>query len=143
MASQADVVINVLGCAPTACTRYIAWSRHMSSRLVIVIFPRSDGLADLEDFRSVWDPLADSVPAHVTLVYPFESNIGQSNLETIVADVARHHRPFDVELGSPTVHEGEYLFLLPRRGRSRSNACTTIFTRRCLAPSSGAVSWLI
>lgn len=89
----------------------------MTSRYVIVIFPSASETADLDNFRSAWDPLAGSIAAHVTLVYPFESNIGQSTLESMVANVARNHSPFPVELGNPIVHEAEYLFLVPRRGK--------------------------
>ena len=91
----------------------------MQKRRVIVIFPCTDQMAYVEDFRARWDPLAYSVPAHITLVYPFESTVEDSKLEEIVGDVAHRHIPFAVELADPTVSEGEYLFLIPRRGRAQ------------------------
>lgn len=88
----------------------------MSARYVIVIFPARTYGDDIERFRVAWDPLAEEIRGHITLVYPFQTDLSEDQLRATVAEVARSHHPFAVELGDPTVHEGEYLFLLPRIG---------------------------
>ena len=45
-------------------------------RRAIVWFPPADLLADVECFRALHDPLAGTLPAHVTLVFPFASALG-------------------------------------------------------------------
>jgi hypothetical protein len=40
----------------------------------IMIFPQFDNIEVINNIRTKYDPLADLVLSHVTLVFPFESN---------------------------------------------------------------------
>jgi hypothetical protein len=90
---------------------------YMGVRRAVVIFPSDVATDAVEHFRSQWDPLAAQIAAHVTLVFPFETNADPEILVSAISDVAHRHTPFAIELADPTVHDDEYLFLLapPRR----------------------------
>ncbi|WP_353648491.1 2'-5' RNA ligase family protein [Nakamurella sp. A5-74] len=72
--------------------------------LVGAIFPDAD-LTEVEQFRVQWDPLADSVAAHITIVFPFSEVNDLEALRTLSME------PFPVRFGTPSLWEGEYLFL--------------------------------
>lgn len=73
----------------------------MTASYAIVIFPVYSDTAGVERFRRTWDPLAGGIPAHITLVYPFQTDVAVQVLEATVSKVAQAHRPFQVELGDP------------------------------------------
>jgi 2'-5' RNA ligase len=89
---------------------------YMGVRRAVVIFPSDVATDAVERFRSQWDPLAAQIAAHVTLVFPFETNADPETLVSAMSDVARRHAPFAIELADPTVYDDEYLFLLARQG---------------------------
>ena len=41
----------------------------------IMIFPEFDNIDSIDRIRSKYDPLAELVRPHITLVFPFESDI--------------------------------------------------------------------
>lgn len=80
-----------------------------------MLFP--DGNTDrVEEFRRAWDPLAQEVPAHITLAYPFDQAEDAAQLVTRLGVVAAATEPFRVELSEATVVDDEYLFLLVTEG---------------------------
>jgi 2'-5' RNA ligase len=85
----------------------------------VLIFPEADTV-EVERFRAQWDPMAASVAAHVTVVFPFESSTDA--LEATLLDVASHHRPFPLTLNEVTIWQEEYLFLLVGEGRDQVSA---------------------
>lgn len=72
--------------------------------LVVVIFPDAE-LGAIEKFRARWDPLAEAVGAHLTVVFPFPESVNVEELLSLTM------RPFPVRLGNPSLWEGEHLFL--------------------------------
>jgi len=91
----------------------------MSVRRVIVVFPGRADLTAVDLFRGRWDPLADAVPAHVTLAYPFQDAEDVEELAKAVALVTTLHRPFAFDLADPRIVDDEYLFLIAGRGREQ------------------------
>jgi 2'-5' RNA ligase len=83
---------------------------------VIVIFPELVDGGLVTDLRREFDPLADLVPPHITLVFPFQSNLSVAELESHVAESVAGIAPFAIHLAGITGHEGEYLFLNVKRG---------------------------
>ena len=83
---------------------------------VIVIFPKFERLDLIEQIRSMFDPLAASVKAHITLVPPFEADVSSEQLHSHIEQVIQNIQPFSVTLQGITGHEGEYLFLNVKRG---------------------------
>lgn len=88
------------------------------ARRVIVIFPtiEADQLAAVADLRRLYDPLADLVQPHITLVFPFESEMTDAELREHVRTQVRNVAPFRAGLSQVTGHEGEYLLLNVKHG---------------------------
>jgi 2'-5' RNA ligase len=68
------------------------------------------------DVRARFDPLAERIAPHVTLVFPFEDPINDADLEDHVRGVAGRLDRFPITLAEVTAHESEYLFLNIKRG---------------------------
>jgi 2'-5' RNA ligase len=86
---------------------------------VIVAFPRIQSMhewAEILSVRDRFDPLARRIPAHITLVFPFESAMSNLELETHLRELVAHSQPFSVVFRGITAHANEYLFLNVRRG---------------------------
>ena len=79
-------------------------------------------MTDVESFRARWDPLATSVSAHITVVFPFDWSDTLPALSTVLGTVAAVNPAFPVALGRVTVWEDEYLFLLAHQGGDAINA---------------------
>jgi 2'-5' RNA ligase len=85
----------------------------------VVAFPKiadADAWQEILSVRERFDPLAHNVPPHLTLVFPFEDALPDTELEEhvrrVVCDVPR----FAVTFRDITAHENEYLFLNVKRG---------------------------
>jgi 2'-5' RNA ligase len=85
-------------------------------RLAVVILLEDANTTVVEEFRSRWDPLTGWIPAHITLVFPFEPAGDWRVVQESVAAVAARHGRFGVSLTDPIIHGDEYLFLVPRAG---------------------------
>jgi 2'-5' RNA ligase len=77
----------------------------------VVIFPAGEGLGLVEAVRRQHDPQSGHIAAHITLVFPFESELGDEALHNHVEAVAHSVPPFQVRLQGVSGHEEEYLFL--------------------------------
>ena len=88
-------------------------------RRVIVIFPAIPETSPIHELRRRFDPLATLVPPHITLVFPFESDLDKKEIEDHVRESTANMRPFPVLLQQVTGHEGEYLFLNVKQGNDR------------------------
>ena len=103
----------------------VQWAAHAihgqslmstAARRVIVAFPQFVGLDRVEAVRRRYDPLALLTAAHITLVFPFDSELTADEVAAHVRDAVRGVRPFPVHLEGVTAHEGEYLFLNVKHG---------------------------
>jgi 2'-5' RNA ligase len=81
------------------------------TKWAIVIFPQHEHLTAIEEFRSSYDPLALSIPAHLTLVFPFESALSAHKLGAHVAQATQQVHPFRLCLQGVRGQASEYLFL--------------------------------
>jgi 2'-5' RNA ligase len=82
----------------------------------IVIFPAFADVAPIERLRRAYDPLADYIAPHITLVFPFTSAIATEALAAHMRRAIGNLAPFEVTLREVTGHMGEYLFLNVKRG---------------------------
>jgi 2'-5' RNA ligase len=80
-------------------------------RRVIVVFPDPRDLRAVVAFRKRWDPLADQIPPHLTLVFPFTDDMSTAELHQHVVRATKGIWPFGVKLSGVTGFEGENLFL--------------------------------
>ena len=85
----------------------------------IVIFPAFRNMAVIHRLRKQFDPLAGRIPPHITLVFPFESNMSKDALRAEVVHCVAESAPFRMVLSGITGHAGEYLFLNLREGSDR------------------------
>jgi 2'-5' RNA ligase len=85
-------------------------------RRVIVIFPEIAAASPIFELRRRFDPLAELVPPHITLVFPFDSELTTGQLRDHVQSCVEGLAPFPVRLSQVTGSEGEYLFLNIKHG---------------------------
>jgi 2'-5' RNA ligase len=88
---------------------------HIVKR-AIVILPKFDGLNRIDQLRRQFDPLASRIAPHITLVFPFESDLSADRLRAHIGQAVQGVAPFPVHLQGITGHDGEYLFLNVVRG---------------------------
>ena len=73
-------------------------------------------MASIEPIRQRFDPLAGLLPSHITLVFPFESDLTTQDLRKHMELAVEGVAPFALTLDGITGSEREYLFLMVRRG---------------------------
>lgn len=79
----------------------------------IMIFPEFSNIEIINSIRDKYDPLAKHVRPHITLVFPFQSDIGSTELREHLEKVLASVKPFHITLqGISAVQSfGYYLFL--------------------------------
>ena len=85
----------------------------------IMIFPEFDNMGIIDDIRTKYDPLAQFVRPHITLVFPFENAMSKEEVETILNRCLHDVKPFEIVLNGISMQEhryGKYLFLDVKTG---------------------------
>lgn len=82
----------------------------------IHIFPEFENKLLIEEVRKKFDPLYGLVPPHITLVFPFESEIPTSRIEQHVRDKLVGVCPFSIQLKGITATLDNHLFLNVKKG---------------------------
>lgn len=85
----------------------------------VVIFPELEDLELIEEIRRKYDPLSQRVLPHITIMFPFVSDLSSEQLRSHIEKTIDGFKPFSVELQGITGYEGEYLFLNVKRGNDR------------------------
>ncbi len=85
----------------------------------IMIFPEFVNIAIIEEIRKKYDPLAYNVRPHITLVFPFISDIEYNRLKKHVEEALLSFPPFNIELKgiTPSRINGNYIFLNLKEGQ--------------------------
>lgn len=86
----------------------------------IMIFPKFENGYVIDNIRNKYDPLSNFVKPHITLVFPFDSNIKTQELEKHISQVLNKFKPFNMTLsgvGTNDSFKDEYLFLNVREGK--------------------------
>lgn len=83
-----------------------------------MIFLKFDNGQIIDKVRERYDPLANHVKPHITLVFPFDSDIENIELKEHISAVISKITPFEVILKgiTPTNAFGRYLFLNVQKG---------------------------
>lgn len=89
----------------------------MEKKRSIVIFPKLNNVELIEQLRKKYDPLARCIAPHITLVFPFISEI--SSLKEHVDSKLREVKPFKIRLQEITGSVDWYLFLNVKEGNDR------------------------
>ncbi|MGL4911851.1 MAG: 2'-5' RNA ligase family protein [Romboutsia sp.] len=86
----------------------------------IMIFPKFDNIEMINEIRCKYDPLANHVQPHITLVFPFDSDIATPDLKEHMYNVLKDFSSFEILLSTitPTYSFGRYLFLNIKKGNS-------------------------
>ncbi len=80
----------------------------------IMIFPKFENIDVINDIRKKYDPLADLVLPHITLVFPFDSELTNEELNLHLKECLSDIKPFKMELegfGKQINNYGNYLLL--------------------------------
>lgn len=87
----------------------------------ILIFPEFDNIEIIEQIRKKYDPLARLIRPHITIVFPFESQMSNEELKQILQNRLKNIKPFDIELtgfSKQSDQYGNYLFLNIAKGEN-------------------------
>src|SRR5712692_8482767 len=85
----------------------------------VVIFPPLPEPDPVASLRRRFDPLVDVIAAHITVVFPFDSDLDLAELRDHVARAARGCEPFPIRLQGITSVQDSYLFLNVTLGKER------------------------
>src|ERR1043166_578349 len=84
----------------------------MPTQQCILLFPKVTNGDQIDRYRERFDPLAQKIAPHVTLVFPFElTNLENDALAQHVAERIQGIGAFDLELSLPAVLDGGYIYL--------------------------------
>lgn len=73
----------------------------------------------IEKLRSSYDPLSNLIASHVTLVFPFESNIDSKDLEAHILEASRNIEPFQLQLSELVTTSDNCLILKVKEGHAQ------------------------
>lgn len=73
--------------------------RRRTEYAVVIFLPqRLDSI--IAPFRQKYDPFYNRVDSHITITFPFESNLPLENISAMIKKVTDYHQPLSVELNS-------------------------------------------
>lgn len=91
-------------------------------RFAVAWFPQFPGIERIEAVRRRHDPVAQLIPAHLSLVFPFPTSLTRLQLATHVRNVVSKWPPIPVTFRQVRVHGGEFVFLMASRGAASITA---------------------
>ena len=104
------------------------------TRHAIVAFPQAAQLGGVDAFRRRNDPLAASLPAHVTLVFPFASTLSALQIAAHVRRIAVRWPVLPVRIEGVDAYDWQWVHLRITRGRESIVELHDRLYRRSLAP---------
>jgi 2'-5' RNA ligase len=72
----------------------------------------------IDELRRKYDPQADLIPPHITLMFPVQHSIGESSLVSHLEHVLSGSRQFPIRMQGLEQSADHYLFLLLQEGRA-------------------------
>ncbi len=91
-------------------------------RRTIMIFPEFENMFIIDEIREKYDPLAQLVKPHVTLVFTFESDLSPEELKTHLTTKLSDIECFELSMDKIVKVDndlGKFLFLLLDKGRDQ------------------------
>ncbi|MGG0239640.1 2'-5' RNA ligase family protein [Bacillus rhizoplanae] len=83
----------------------------------ILLFLGSDDLYEIEELRRKYDPLFGLISPHITLVFPFMSEVSNENLKKHIETNVSNMNSFHITLSPMVTNAEEYLFVLIEEGK--------------------------
>ena len=108
--------------------------RRPLPRRTLVWFPPPETVADLERFRAAHDPLARAVAAHVTLVFPFGSTLGDVQVAAHVRRATARWPVLPVRLEGLGHFHADWIHVRMTQGHAAVTALHDRLYRGALAP---------
>jgi 2'-5' RNA ligase len=112
----------------------LARPRPPLPRFAVAWFPAFAGIERIEAFRRRHDPLAGTIAAHLSLVFPFPTAHSRLQVETHVRRVVSRWPPVPVTFRRVRTHANEFLFLMAARGAASIAALHDRLYTRSLQP---------
>lgn len=83
----------------------------------VILFPKFNSLNTINSIRKKYDPLVKCIPPHISIVFPFDSNISTNELKEHVKDSLKGIKKFNIQLKDITgdFRDG-FLFLNVKKG---------------------------
>ena len=82
----------------------------------IILFPNFKNIDTIEKIREKYDPLYNCIRPHITIVFPFESDISTKELKNHIEDSLKGIGSFKLKLKGITGTSDNYLFLNVKKG---------------------------
>lgn len=89
------------------------------SKRTIMIFPDFENMEIIDSIREKYDPLAKLVRPHITLVFPFENEMSNEEIEELLKKRLQDVKPFEIVInGISTIEDrfGNFLLLDVKNG---------------------------
>ena len=112
--------------------RRLVVPRPALPRRALVWFP--SGLAEVERFRADHDPLAASIDAHLTLVFPFASSLGSVQVAAHVRRATNRWPALPVRFEGLGHFQADWVYLRVTRGHAAITELHDRLYRGALAP---------
>lgn len=77
----------------------------------ILIFPTFSNINIINNIRNKYDKLADILPPHITLAFPFRDEISNEDLINQVSSVLKNYSPFEVTFKGVFLSHDNYILL--------------------------------
>lgn len=85
----------------------------------ILVFLNNMSIDKIEDIRQKHDPLFGLIPPHVTIVFPFKSNISNDELQSHILNLSKGVGKIEIEFANRITSVGNYLFLEVEEGKEQ------------------------
>jgi 2'-5' RNA ligase len=114
--------------------RALRHSRPPLPRFAVAWFPAFEGIERIEAFRRTHDPVAQLIPAHLSLVFPFPTAHTRLQVETHVQRVVSRWPAIPVTFRRVRMHANEFVFLMASRGAAAVSALHDKLYTRAFRP---------
>ncbi|EOS8268546.1 TPA: 2'-5' RNA ligase family protein [Bacillus cereus] len=85
----------------------------------ILLFLQNMSNGEVESIREKHDPLFRLIPPHITIVFPFESNISNDELKSHILNLLKGVGKIKIEFANRITSVGNYLFLEVEGGKEQ------------------------
>ncbi|HDR7968192.1 2'-5' RNA ligase family protein [Bacillus pacificus] len=85
----------------------------------ILFFLNNMSIDKIENIRQKHDPLFEVIPPHITIVFPFKSNISSDELKSHILNLSKGVGKIEVEFANLITNVGNYLFLEVEGGKEQ------------------------
>lgn len=85
----------------------------------ILIFPKFKNIDKIQMIRNKYDPLANLIAPHITLIFPFSDDISNEELIEKLSNLLANFRPFNIAFKGISLSDDNYIFLNCVNGRQK------------------------